>query len=445
MNVDKKEHLAVLVEKQIGGSMTAAEHAELEALLLESEEVRGLFLDLTAQHAQLQGLGESLAVEELRGSRTRTSGVLRWASAVAAVAAAGVFAFLLGKGRPSAVAILASSENAAWESVLPTTLGSELVPGVMELKSGVATIRFGRGAEVTLEAPAKIALETAMRGRLYAGSAVVDVPESAIGFVMETADSYAVDHGTQFAVTVAADGERSFFEVLSGEISVHHTATEQSMRLYDGEALVGSESGIEMRNRLLLSGELPDRTSALRFESAGREATSIRDDDTAWLHPNFLMAKRSVSMDGFDRKSVFGFKLREVDRSSIATARIRLNLVPCGLGYASRLPATSRFALYGVLPEDAPSFADAFLPWDEAPLPENSALLGHFELSRGEQTSSVLFEEPALVDFLRSFPEEEVSFLLVRETDEEQVGGLVHAFAAHGHPTASGPALEINY
>ena len=87
---------------------------------------------------------------------------------------------------------------------MPTTPGSALTAGYLKLTSGIATIQFKSGAKVVLEAPAHLVLETPMRGRLLAGSAVIDVPKTAIGFVMEAPGGYAVDLGTQFAVSVNA-------------------------------------------------------------------------------------------------------------------------------------------------------------------------------------------------------------------------------------------------
>ena len=55
--------------------------------------------------------------------------------------------------KPGVVADLVSSEDAAWESSLPTTPGSTLTPGVLNLRSGVATIQFASGAQIVLEAP----------------------------------------------------------------------------------------------------------------------------------------------------------------------------------------------------------------------------------------------------------------------------------------------------
>ena len=53
-----------------------------------------------------------------------------------------------------------------------------------------------------LEAPAQLELVSTMRCRLLDGVALMDVPDSAIGFVVEAPSGYAIDYGTRFAVTV---------------------------------------------------------------------------------------------------------------------------------------------------------------------------------------------------------------------------------------------------
>ena len=127
--------------------------------------------------------------------------------------------------KPEVVVTLVSSEGASWESSLPTSPGSDLTAGYLNLTSGMATIRFRSGAEVVLETPANLVLETPMRGKLLAGAAVIDVPDEAIGFIMETPDGDAIDHGTLFAVSVDEKESNSAFEVLEGEITVHHPVT----------------------------------------------------------------------------------------------------------------------------------------------------------------------------------------------------------------------------
>ena len=99
------------------------------------------------------------------GSRVWTKPLLFTLAGIAASALI-VIALAPWRSTPNPVATIASSEDAAWESELPTTPGSELTPGLLSLKTGVATVRFHSGAEVIVEAPAQLELLSSMRGRL---------------------------------------------------------------------------------------------------------------------------------------------------------------------------------------------------------------------------------------------------------------------------------------
>ena len=97
---------------------------------------------------------------------------------------------------------------AGWESSQPTLLGSELQAGFIELKTGIATLAFKSGADLTLEAPAKVELISAMEIKVISGSISMYVRESAQGFRVNTPNGYAIDHGTRFSVSISDDKSR---------------------------------------------------------------------------------------------------------------------------------------------------------------------------------------------------------------------------------------------
>lgn len=428
--------IAELIEKRLNETISSEEFAELESTLLKDPEARRLFLDLNYQHAGLQMLEESLVQEQLRTPQKRS--YLYYAAAVAAVALIAVAIF--ANSRPDYIATLVSCENAAWESSLPTTPGAQLSPGFLKLKSGVATIKFKSGAEVVLEAPAHLVLETPMKAKLIAGSAVIDVPEPAIGFTMETPDGYAVDHGTQFAVSVDKSSRNSAFEVLSGEISVHHPPTGTEVRLQSRQSSRITSTGLESTRGPLSEGTLqPTREHLIRIDTNGRSISVIKNNDRNYLHSDMLMVKKSTAKsDAYNRRSMFAFDLSETNMEKISSARIRLNLVPSGLGFAARLPENNRFAIYGIT-----QFPEKDVTWETAPVSEDGILLGTFQVERSRQTGSYGIETDALLNFLQANRGGQVSFLLVRETPEIKGSGLVHAFASDSHPEASGPVLEL--
>lgn len=354
-------------------------------------------------------------------------------------------AFVPGLLSSESVATLASSENAAWESSLPTTPGSELVPGLLKLKSGIATIRFDSGAEVTLEAPAGLQVISAMRANLLDGAAIIDVPESAIGFVVGTPDGYAIDYGTKFAVQVDSATQRSDFELIEGEIAVHHSQNGQNIRLTEPRQTVSVQE-----NSVKRIGEerpsQPDKVAnqVVRIATNGRATSVIRNNKRAkFLDPEFLAVKRTEN-GKWDHRSFFAFDLSAVDVDRIAAARLRLNLVPSQRGYASRLPEINRFGIYGLVnPDKADWTIDSV--WEAAPGPEDGILLGTFEVLRSQQRGTFGISNEALVHFLQKYRGQSVTFILVRETTqiEGNVPGLTHLFGSDSNPETVGPLLEL--
>jgi hypothetical protein len=399
-------------------------------------------------------MGESL-IQDALGKASRWRSPLIWKSSGAAACLIIGLALwgLYSRPQKHAIATLISSEHAAWESSSPTMPGLELHRGLLKLVAGMATIRFESGAQVILEAPAQLILESTMRAKLVAGSVVVHVPESAIGFIIDTPNGYAVDYGTEFAVKFDEKMRQSTFQVVSGEISVAHARTDQAVRLTDDQLLVATHDALLQPQLARIETSLVSKErNALRF-STSHETSVIRHNyRERFLYPEFLMAKTGRNkvdgfasfdeFDDFDRRALFSFDLTAADISAIQSAQVRLNLVPSGIGYATYLPEANTFAIYGVVDEAAEEWSDE-LRWEDAPRLEQCKLLGTFDVPRGLQTGSFTLGNATLVSFLKSDSNARVTFVLVRLTGEKKSQGLVHTFASSQHAEASGPSLEI--
>ncbi len=285
-----------------------------------------------------------------------------------------------------------------------------------------------------------------MRGRLLEGSAVITVPESAVGFVMESPDAFAVDHGTQFAVSVDSSSRSTTFEVLSGEISVHHESSGDVIRLNDSQAAAVTADGIKKLDGSIPEGILAQPANTLRLRSEGQEASFIRDDERPGrLHQDMLMLKTTTKLQRrFDRRAVFGFSLSGIDLDSVQSASLRLNFVPTGLGFAARLAKVNTFAIYALPDEFTVDWDRGILRWDTVPDLKECRLVGMFDIPRSRQRGSFCIKTPELLDYLKSISSENVVFLALRKTPELQPVGLVHAFASSTHPEASGPSLELS-
>ena len=442
MTEARQIELALLIERRLNGSLTEREFAELENELLENSEARALFLDLSHQHASLQMLEESLVQQQMR--KPALTQLSRGKVAAAAAVLAVGFISWTQFSKPSIVATLLSSENAAWESSLPTEEGSDLTTGFLRLKTGVATVQFKSGANVLLEAPAHLVLETPMKGKLLAGTAVIDVPESAIGFVIETPDGYAIDYGTQFAVSVDDSERKSSFEVLSGEISVHHPSTGANVRLTEQQMTSASAAGLETLEGPFAEEQVVNQDARkIRIGTHGQATSVIKNDSRIeHLHPDMLMVKLSEKNPDYERNALFSFDISEADLQLVESARIRLNQVSSGMGSGALLPETNRFAIYGLADESKENWKRES-SWEAAPTINDAKLLGRFEIPRSQKNGSYGIESTTLLDFLKADTTGNVSFILVRETVETGGKGLVHAFATDSHPEASGPILEL--
>ncbi|MCG6158025.1 FecR domain-containing protein [Rubinisphaera margarita] len=454
------ERLSQLIDSWRDDDLSEEQADELNQILRESEEARRKFsaesrfhglLHCAAAEDAVQRVSELSAATLQTGSRTsRATSWPAWRMMLSAIAA-GLFVAIgfqwwHWSSESGSVATLTSSENAAWESELPTTPGSELTPGVLSLRTGVATVRFHSGAEVIVEAPAQLQLISSMRGKLLSGAAVIDVPDSAIGFVIETPDGYAVDYGTRFAVRVDQQEQQSNFEILEGEIVVHHPSNGEELRLTgQGKAArVSAESVIAIDLQQQDDSPEPD-LNVVRIDTQGRSSSAVRNNKRRkYIHPDFLSVKNTEG-GKWDHRSYFDFDLSTVDLNQAGSARLRLNLVPSHLGFATRLPRINRFGIYGLTNPVKSNWSMTSL-WEESPGPEDGVLLGTFEVPRSQQQGSFGIRNDELLDFLKQHQVDgSVTLILVRETTqiEGNVPGLTHMFASDSHPEYVGPMLEF--
>ena len=440
-----------LIHRYLLGEATKAEVERLDRLLADDPQLRQRMV----MEAQTDAGLREIALERMAGSvgdgkRVAASSLqhasipMRWIVAIAATMLLAIFAWSQFSG-PRIIAELVSGENAAWESSLPTAPGSKLTEGYLKLTSGIATVRFESGAEVLLEAPSNLVLISPMRGKLVAGAAVVTVPKPAIGFVLETPDGYVVDHGTQFAVSVGSEG-KSDFEVIEGEISVHLASTGEHTRLNEMESASMIDGDLTKFDGLLPENEFSDSPPTLRVGTNGRSGTVIKHNKRKKrIRPDLLMVKQGGAQGKWDLRSFFSFDVSGVDLKSVESARLRLNLVPSGFGYATRLPKQNRFAVYGLTNESKDDWI-VESRWEDAPGPEDGALLGRFEIPRSQQRGSFGIDSSDLLAFVKANRDRPITLILVRETGQiaGEGPGLVHAFASDFHPKPQVPCSSFH-
>ena len=301
-----------LIGKFHAGEITDEDFCKLETALKESPDARRQFHLASRVDSRLKRLAEELDTdtEEQESKIVSPRHFARRVSLLNSGLAAAIVVLLGSIGwmwfsQPEVIAEIKLSENAAWESPLPTSPGSMLTAGPMKLTAGIATLRFQSGATMTLEAPAQIQLNTAMHARLETGAAVLEVPESAQGFILDTPDGRIIDHGTSFAVNIRPGD--STVEVIEGEISVHHSTSGKQARLIDNQAASLTSEALAIYDTPLPLPEVTD-SELIRVGTAGHSASVIRANKKKWMHPDKLMVKRRMEPHNHERRSFFSFR-----------------------------------------------------------------------------------------------------------------------------------------
>lgn len=104
------------------------------------------------------------------------------------------------------VAILLTSQGAMWDVQDPPMPGSDMHVGRYRLNDGIAQVHFLDGTEMRVEAPAVFDLLSESRAALHSGSIVARVAPGHTGFQIDAPSVSVVDLGTEFGVSVGANG-----------------------------------------------------------------------------------------------------------------------------------------------------------------------------------------------------------------------------------------------
>ncbi len=251
-----RPELQQLLSGLCDGTLTEAEHARLESLLVSDEVCRRMYLEYIDVHARLlvqpawstqtaqvaeAAAGAPPAAEAspavpAAAVALRHVGVpqaARYALVATATLAASLLVqfFLPPRGAAERHAALAPGSEALPRYVATLTdaaaciwvnpadswrAGSRLLPGELHLRTGIARIRCDSGADLMLEGPASLRLESASAATILNGKVVFHADETAAMFDLHTPTSTLVHIGTEFAVAVGPEGEE--IHVFDGEV-----------------------------------------------------------------------------------------------------------------------------------------------------------------------------------------------------------------------------------
>ncbi|MEM1294655.1 MAG: FecR domain-containing protein [Verrucomicrobiota bacterium] len=442
MNPENQE----LFDLYFQGRASDEQIAELEQRMLANPGLRKQYLDEAMTEADLRNFAlredNVVPISPSVGSLVPKPNNRRlFVAALGAAAAVVVLASLIGQ-KPATAGKILSSELAGWQSNQPTIEGAAFGPGTYVLQTGVATLGFHSGAEMVLEGPAQIEVVSEMRVIFDYGNASFHVPESAVGFQVDTRYGNVVDHGTRFSLSLGQDDEGARVAVLDGEVAVHHSSGEVK-HLFTDESARMDEEELRASSDPTAEGGLAIREPVMILGTEGRETSVVYSNlRKQKLSSDFLMVKQVKKRQSphVNRRALLAFDVSKIDLAKIAEARLILNAVPTGLGMVTDMPKVSEFGLYGIPDDERENWPEEGLRWEDAPKVEESTRLAAFSMQRAEQRSVVTLNSQELLAFLKTDQSGEVGFMIHCETPGAT---LVHGFASSLHREAAGPVLEL--
>jgi len=253
----------------IDGTLTDAQKAALSNWLLHSEEARRFYVRVTGLSASLCHYAAELQTGDADGHRDSTGRDTgrrwRWMIGLFAVAASiALFALLI---RPTQtvpkddavattalppeveyVAQLTGGKDYKWASSTPD-IGprQRLRKGQqIELTSGFAEITFDSGAQVLLQGPALLDVNSAWSATLKQGKLTASLPPEAMGFSISNPTVEVVDIGTEFTMVADAGGAATEVLVLKGEVEAapRNADEQQPIVLREKEGRRFASSGV---------------------------------------------------------------------------------------------------------------------------------------------------------------------------------------------------------
>jgi hypothetical protein len=263
MNLSDKEilELNALCNALVDGTLTDAEKVRLSDWLVASEAARRYYICAMGLSASLYSYASEMQVEAPDAApspRIIRLGVGSWLGFLAAAACV-VFALWIFSQRATRdtttaglpadeyVARITGSKQCQWATGDPSARpGNFLRKGQrLELALGYAEITFDSGAQVVLEGPASLDVNSAWDATLLRGTLKASVPTEAMGFRISNPAVDVVDLGTEFTMVADASGGAEVF-VLKGKVeaSARDAADQRTIVLHENQSRHFATSGI---------------------------------------------------------------------------------------------------------------------------------------------------------------------------------------------------------
>ena len=264
MNLSDNEILELneLCSSVVDEALTEKQKSRLSGWILTSLEARQFYIRAMGLSASLFYYASEMHTEEPDAVSSPSKALHRWkwVSVFLALAASVLLVFtLVNRGsrrdvlvsQPPVVSIaaahvdefvaqLSGSKQCQWaKGATEIPPGGQLRKGQwIDLEKGFAEITFDCGAQVVLEGPASLEVNSAWSAKLSKGALKASLPPEAMGFSISNPTVEVVDLGTEFTMFADASGAATEVLVLKGEVyaSPNSPTDQQSVVLHENES-----------------------------------------------------------------------------------------------------------------------------------------------------------------------------------------------------------------
>jgi hypothetical protein len=261
MNPDDSasDDLKDLIDDYLADQLDQAGLDRLESRLRRDPDARRYWVRYCRLHTDLHEEARSRragnrAMEQLPPLPGRRVRPWLFSLAAALMLAAVGFGWMATRRPPPAseVAWLVNAQNCTWTGGMAPA--GDLKPGkVLRLDRGLAQIRFGSGAQVVLEGPAEMELNSSNGARLLRGKLTANVPEGARGFEILSPRGRVIDLGTEFGISVAETGATDI-EVFDGLIEAQGSQAPGRVSLTKNQRARLEQGGVHLQEDPLRHG-----------------------------------------------------------------------------------------------------------------------------------------------------------------------------------------------
>ena len=221
----------------VDGTLSDVQMQALSRWLRDSDDARRFYVRVTGLSASLHHYASEMQTGEPDAAEVPDKSARRWKWVIGLLSIAASIAMLVwiskpkpvttepapviaATNEPEFVAQLTGGKGYEWgantASIAP---GGRLVKGQrVELNKGLAEITFDSGAQVVLQGPATLLVNSAWSATLSRGTLTASLPPEAMGFSIANPTVEVVDIGTEFTMVADAGGAATEVLVLKGEV-----------------------------------------------------------------------------------------------------------------------------------------------------------------------------------------------------------------------------------